>query len=150
MTATALFPVAVGSAEFVLDVFTAITWMLTQHGTRYTSGVLGRMSLTTVAVPVSWPAELADAVRNVERKKLKTRAEADRFLAGFGNFRILVDRPPSTPAWTDLLPLARTHNITVYSAAYLELARRLALPLASVDNTLLRAAGAAGVPIFTP
>ena len=65
-------------------------------------------------------------------------------------FRIRVD--PSTPAyaWADTLTLARAHSVPVDDAAYLELALRRKLPLATTDATLTAAATAAGVPILTP
>jgi predicted nucleic acid-binding protein len=47
-----------------------------------------------------------------------------------------------------LLHLARAHQLTAYDAAYLELARRLVLPLATLDRALIRAAEAEGTPLI--
>jgi predicted nucleic acid-binding protein len=76
--------------------------------------------------------------------------QVDAYFVTMSYFNIAIDGETSAHAWGDTLAQSRTHTITVYNAAYLELARRLALPLASIDTTLLRAAGAVGVPIFTP
>ena len=53
-------------------------------------------------------------------------------------------------AFRDVLTLARTHNLSVYDAAYLELAWRRRLPLASLDALLRGAATAMGVPLYAP
>ena len=80
----------------------------------------------------------------------KSEAEVNQFLAGFANFRVLVDGQPPAHSWADVLPTARRCRVSVPHAEYLELAARLALPLATINATLTRAAAAAGVPIFTP
>ncbi|HVK18281.1 MAG TPA: type II toxin-antitoxin system VapC family toxin [Fimbriiglobus sp.] len=49
-----------------------------------------------------------------------------------------------------VLDLARRHNLTEYDAAYLELAARTGLPLATLDNKLKSAAPAAGVALYQP
>jgi predicted nucleic acid-binding protein len=53
-------------------------------------------------------------------------------------------------AFDTILDLARSHKLTAYDAAYLELAMRLGLPLAARDDALERAAQAVGIPVFTP
>ncbi len=55
-----------------------------------------------------------------------------------------------TRAWSDTIALARAHALSTYDAAYLELALREALPLASLDEKLRRAAAAVGVGLFKP
>jgi predicted nucleic acid-binding protein len=64
--------------------------------------------------------------------------------------RIYLDADGPHRAWPEVLDLARSHGITVRDAADLDLALRLNLPLATSDPQLTQAAGAAGVPIFTP
>jgi predicted nucleic acid-binding protein len=145
-----MFPIQVGAPLFVLDVSVPLTWLVTQRGTAYTFGVLGRMALSTVVVPGSWPLAMAGAVLEAERRGLKSEVEVNQFLAGFANFRLLVDGQPPTHGWADVLPTARRYRASVPDAVYLELAARLALPLATTDARLTRAAAAAGVPIFTP
>lgn len=150
MPPTPMFPTQVGTPQFVLDVSVPLTWLVTQRGTAYTIGVLGRMALSTVVVPGLWPLTMAGAVLDAERRGLKTEAEVNRFLAGFAHFRVLVDGQHPVHAWNDVLSLARARHVTVPNATYLELALRLTLPLATIDRALTRAAAAAGVPLFTP
>jgi predicted nucleic acid-binding protein len=61
-----------------------------------------------------------------------------------------VDEQTAARAWRETLSLARTYQLSVYDAAYLELASRRGLPLATLDGKLKPAAAAVGVPLFTP
>ena len=76
-------------------------------------------------------------------------AESDTavFLLGLSRLRIRIDRAPDEGA---VLRLARTHRLSVYDAAYLELAQREGLPLATLDADLRKAAPAEGVAIVAP
>ncbi|MFO0849629.1 MAG: type II toxin-antitoxin system VapC family toxin [Gemmataceae bacterium] len=74
----------------------------------------------------------------------------DTILLGLWHYPIQIDTQTGPRAWTDSLRLARTYRLKVVEAAYLELAQRLALPLATISPKLRRAATAAGVPIFAP
>jgi predicted nucleic acid-binding protein len=61
-----------------------------------------------------------------------------------------VDGRSGLPFAADVLALARQHALSAYDAAYLELALRLSLPLATLDRRLQAAATAAGVAIYSP
>jgi predicted nucleic acid-binding protein len=61
-----------------------------------------------------------------------------------------VDGETSARAWTDTIALARAHDLSAYDAAYLELAVREGLPIATLDDRLRAAAKAVGVPVFKP
>jgi predicted nucleic acid-binding protein len=135
---------------FVLDVSIPLAWLITTRGDAYTVGVLGRIHRTAAFVPGCWTLHLAEALRRSERQRLKTAAEVDRFLAGLLHFPILVEDDTSARAWSDILALGRRLRTSVDNAAYIELALRLNLPLATTDAALTRSAGAAGVAIFTP
>jgi predicted nucleic acid-binding protein len=60
---------------------------------------------------------------------------------------ISIDVETDRHAWTTILHFADRFGLTVYDAAYLELAGRLGLPLASGDSSLARAAAACGIPV---
>jgi predicted nucleic acid-binding protein len=51
-------------------------------------------------------------------------------------------------SWDRTLALARHHALTIYDAAYLEVTLRLALPLATLDDQLSRAARAESVDLI--
>jgi predicted nucleic acid-binding protein len=85
-----------------------------------------------------------------ERRKRSTQAKATKWLRFLNALPIAVDAPTPGLAFDPILSLARSHKLTSYDAAYLELAMRLGLPLAARDNALEKAAHAVGVPLFTP
>jgi len=70
------------------------------------------------------------------------------FLGLLEGLPISVDQPSTASAWHDTLALARSHRLTTYAAAYLELALRRGLPLATRDKALQAAARLEGVPLM--
>ena len=144
------FPSAAGPPDFVLDVSAAFSWPLAGNYSPYASGLMMRMMSSIAAVPGTWASELAQMLRDAERAGRGTTSKSDLFLQGIHRFAIHVDAEVSARAWSDILPLARAYSIPVARAAYLELALRLKLPLATTDTTLSRSALVAGVPIYAP
>jgi predicted nucleic acid-binding protein len=80
-----------------------------------------------------------------ECRKRITFAESAQLIALLGTLEIDVDRETSALAFTRILDLAREERLTAYEAAYLELAMRLGVPLASKDGDLCDAAERVGV-----
>jgi predicted nucleic acid-binding protein len=66
------------------------------------------------------------------------------------SFNVRIDDRHPALLWPDVMAGSRSRRLSTFDAAYLELALRLGLPLATIDAKLTRAAAAAGVPIFTP
>lgn len=139
-----------GTPGFVLHPSVAAAWLFHQRATDYTSDVLARLASTTAAVPTSWPIDFAAVLLDGERVGLRSAGEVTHFHTRFDLFPTLIDTASPLDYWTDLLAIARTSNLSVADAAYIELARRLRLPLATTDPTLAAAATAAGVPMLTP
>jgi predicted nucleic acid-binding protein len=83
-----------------------------------------------------------------ERRKRSTEAETIKWTGILKALPIDVDADTNLHAWSDTLNLARGHQLTAYDAAYLELAIRRNLPLATMDAELKKAARAVGVEIF--
>lgn len=135
---------------FVLDASVPARWCYTSQGTVYTSGVLWRVMPVKVCVPTCWPLHLVETLRSSQFQGLKSIAEVDHFLWSIEALPIFLEDDTPARAWPDILHLARTHSLTVYNAAYLELSLRLKLPLATIDASLTHAAATAGVSIFTP
>lgn len=101
-------------------------------------------------MPSLWPLEVANALLAGERRKRTTAAKVSQFLSLLQALPVRLDGETSPRAWHDTLHLARAHGLSVYDAAYLELALRRGLPLASLDAGLKAAAGAVGVAEFRP
>ena len=100
-------------------------------------------------VSAFWPFEVANAFLSAERRKRVTMAEVTTFLDFVSGFSIFLDTPQMTSAFDQVLALARQQNLTEYDAAYLELALRKNLPLATLDGDLRKAAQAVGVELAT-
>lgn len=85
-----------------------------------------------------------------ERRKRSTEADTANWTAYLTSLAITIDGETTGRAWSDTLHLARAHKLSVYDAAYLELALRRGLPLASLDAPLKAAAAAMGVAAYRP
>ncbi len=96
-------------------------------------------------VPWIWWFELRNVLIQGERRGRITERQTALFLRDVAHLRITIDQHPHEQR---LLRLARHHSLTVCDAAYLELAQREALPLATLDEPLARAARAEGVPLI--
>jgi len=139
-----------GVPEFVLDGSLALTWYFKDEADSYADAVAARFPTARATVPVIWPLEVANAVLMGERRQRSTEAQAAKWLGYLGSLPISVDDETNNRAWGDVLSLARAQRLSVYDAAYLELALRRGLPLATLDDKLKAAASAVGAPAFAP
>jgi predicted nucleic acid-binding protein len=135
---------------FVLDGSVALAWYFKDEADPYADAVAASIPGAQPVVPTVWPLEVANAVLMGERRKRSTEAQAARWLAYLGSLPITVDDETALRAWSDVLRLGRTHALSAYDAAYLELALRRGLPLATLDDKLKAAATAAGVAEYAP
>ena len=107
---------------------------------------LERIRTDEARVPSLWWFEVRNALIVSERRGRLTEGDTATFLHALAHLRVLVDRSPEE---ADVLELARHRRLTVYDAAYLELARREGAPLATLDATLATAAHAERVPLLS-
>ena len=98
--------------------------------------------------PSVWRLEVANAFQIAIRRKRIDSDFRDRALAQLMLMPIIIDADTDTYAWSTTLRLAERFGLTVYDAAYLELAQRRNLPLASLDEPLRVAAGALGLSLL--
>src|SRR6266571_4400039 len=98
-------------------------------------------------VPVLWFYEVGNGLLMAYRRKRIAQDQIDGFLTRLKNLPIQAAALEPIEV-LDLPALAQTHSLTNYDAAYLSLALRLGLPLATSDAALRRAATSAAVPIF--
>ena len=136
--------------EFVLDCSLTVCWFFEDETDAYAESVEDSLGTASAVVPTLWPLEVANALLMGERRKRATEAKVTTFLGLLKSLPISADDETASRAWQESLQLARTYQLTVYDAAYLELALRRGLPLASLDNKLKAAADAAGVPSYEP
>ena len=95
-----------------------------------------------------WRLEIANALTIAVRRKRMSRNERAAALAKLSDLPIEIDTETLVHAWTSSLALADRFNLTLYDACYLELAQRRALPLATLDTDLRKAAKALDIPLL--
>ena len=137
------------SPDFVLDGSIMLVWCFEDEHHEHASAILERMPGLRAHVPGVWPLEIANALIVGERRGRISPEETSGFLAILRGFPIAVDRETVERAWEETLRLARSYKLSSYDAAYLELAIRKGLPLASLDVRLIEAARVAGINTFT-
>ena len=143
-------PKSAFDTKFVLDCSIVFAWYFADEADDYADAVAESMSSTTAIVPSVFHLEVANTLVVGERRKRSTEAQATAFLARLSGLPIISDEQTALRAWAEIVALARVHGLSSYDAAYLELAARLAVPLATLDDKLILAAKAVGVPQFKP
>lgn len=129
---------------FVLDASIVHDWAFDErHPTA--KAVRERLRTESAAAPILWWFEVRNGLVVAERRGRVTEQQTARFLREILHLAITLDNSPNE---TSVLALARRHHLTVYDAAYLELALREDLPLATLDAALARAARAEAVPLI--
>ena len=134
--------------SFVIDNSVVMAWYFEDEASDYTVSVLESLSKYDCIVPSVWPLEVANTLIVGERRGRATEARAARFIALLDALPIHVDPETIKHALSDTLQLAREHTLSSYDAAYLELAMREGVPLATQDKALKKAALNCGVKIF--
>ena len=134
---------------FVPDASATLPWRFEDEATEWTEALLERLQGgEEVRVPAHWPLEVANALLTACRRGRVTAIQVSEFIEDLGALPILLEPPGSPAQWPAILALAERHRLTAYDAAYLELAQRAGLPLATLDEDLQRAARAEGVALL--
>lgn len=134
--------------DFVIDNSVIMSWCFKDETNKYTDAVLDRLENAAAYVPAVWPLEVGNVLLVAERKKRLSESDSSRFIALLSDLPIIVDQEPPERMFSDILNLAREHNLSSYDASYLDLAIRKGLPLATKDNDLISAAKRCGVSIL--
>jgi predicted nucleic acid-binding protein len=135
-------------ADLIVDASIAAAWCFPKEQTPYTIRVLSVVSMPTEALaPRLWAYEIRNSVLMGVRRERITKGHAQSFLDLLQDLPIRLMDPRSYDA---VFTLAEINRLTVYDAAYLDLALREGLPLASLDGALNNAANKSGVSLFRP
>jgi len=137
--------------SFVLDASVTMRWFFGDGKPQelaYAGNVLDAMKQGSALVPATWGLEVANVISRAEAKGLVTEARSGMFLDMLEGVDIEVDAATFARALSDTLQLARRYGLSAYDASYLELALRLGMPLATLDEDLRKAAKKAGVKKF--
>ena len=131
---------------FVADASATLPWCFADEATSATEALLDRLRGGEVAVvPAHWPTEVMNGLLMALRRNRIDPEKVTRFAHALAALPIRIEPPPSD--WDAIIRVAIRHQLTVYDAAYLELAQRTGLPLASLDGDLRKVAPAAGVAL---
>ncbi len=137
--------------SLVLDNSVAMLWLLPQSnpaGMALADKVLTQLQNDGAMAPSLWTLEAANVIAKCQRLGKITQAQASAFVALLEGLGIAIDTSTSQRALHDTLDLARQFRLSAYDAAYLELALREQLPLATLDDALQNAAREAGVALI--
>jgi predicted nucleic acid-binding protein len=134
--------------DFVLDASVALAWCFKNELTAAVALLRDRLAIESASVPSLWHLEVANGLALAERRKRITSAESIELIELIDTFEIVVDGETPARAFTRILDLAREERLTTYDAAYLELAMRLGVPLASKDADLCNAAERLGAAVL--
>ena len=132
---------------FVLDSSVALAWCFEDEQTPEVIALLREVAELGAVVPSLWPLEVLNGLTMAERRRRLDGSRRRQMAALLRELPINVDPDTTFVAWTDTAALAERFRLTLYDAAYLELAIRKAVPIATLDEDLRRAAVTAGVRI---
>jgi predicted nucleic acid-binding protein len=133
-----------GRPAFVVDASVSAAWFLPDEANPHTEAALQATATHDVWVPALWLLEICNLLLCAQRRKRITADKRRELVAAASALRLKVDREPV--AITTLDEIAARHGLSSYDAAYLELALRRSLPLATQHDALAAAMVKAGVP----
>ncbi len=135
--------------RFVLDASVALAWCFEDEASGPADRLLDSMAAAEAVVPATWPVEVASALITAERRRRITSAGISHCLGFLRRLAIRVDEAGPRVDVEPLVELARSTRLAAYDAAYLSLALRTGLPLATLDRALGQAARRSGVSLLT-
>jgi predicted nucleic acid-binding protein len=126
--------------SLVLDSSVTLAWVYSDETSQAVSKVLHLVHSNGAWVPSLWRLQVANILEMGVRRGRHDAAFRDATLADLSLLPISIDLETERHAWGGTLHLAELHRLTLYDAAYLELAHRRGLPLASLHGELRTAA----------
>ena len=115
---------------------------------KYAESVLISLSEVDAVVPNLWHLEATNVLLAAEKRGDTTTGEVERFISQLESLPLYVDPLTANQSFSRIMALARAYKLSSYDAAYLELAVREGLPIASLDKDLVKAAKKADVGIY--
>jgi len=136
--------------QFVIDASVTVAWCFDDEATTFTEAILDLLSAGAEGVaPGIWPLEVANALLVAERRKRISVAQVTTLLGRIAQLPISVETVEPDRAFSQVLSVARQHQLTEYDAAYVELALRKGLSFATLDDKLRQAARTAGIKLVS-
>ncbi len=133
--------------DFVLDCSITMAWCFEDESNEYTDTILENLNHSTAIVPTIWPLEVANVLLLSKKKKRITEIQSASFIDALAALPIVVDASTAYRAMHSVFVLAGQSDLTIYDAAYLELAVREGIPLLTLDKGLIKAAKKLHIPL---
>ena len=133
--------------RLVLDASLALAWALPDEGSTYSDEVLGQVAASGALVPGLWPHEMANGLLMAQKRGRLTTAQRMAFVEELLRLPIEVETRGAREILDGQAALAERFGLTAYDAAYLDLALRRGVPLATQDKAMKAAARKAGVAV---
>jgi predicted nucleic acid-binding protein len=134
--------------SLILDSSVTLAWILSEETSPAAQRVFQEVAASHAWVPWLWRLEIADVLEMGVRRGRHSAKFRDDTLEDLAQLPIRTDPETERHAWDAALRRASRHKLTVYDAAYLELALRRGLPLATLDKELRTAAAKQSVKLF--
>lgn len=132
----------------VLDGSIALAWCFKDERTAFTERLLNKVARDGALVPGIWHLEVLNGLRTGIKRGRMTQLDRDENLKDLLRLRIATDNETNYHAWSATLRLSDKYGLTPYDASYLELAQRIRLPLATLDQAMQRAAIEAQIELY--
>ena len=134
--------------SIVLDASMTLAWLFEDEQTDQVFATINHVYMGGASVPPLWRYEVANGLQMAIRRQRITPDYRTRCLDKIDELPITIDPDGVSEIWSTTIKLADLYRLTVYDAAYLELAQRRRLPLATLDAALSKAARESGVDLF--
>ena len=134
--------------SLVIDSSATLAWLYADELTPPIQRVFDTVIADQAYVPSLWRLEVGNSLQVGVRRGRIDAAFRDAALIDLGLLNITTDPHTDQFAWSTTLRLADSCKLTLYDAAYLELAQRLGVPLATLDDDMRAAAGSINVPLL--
>lgn len=136
-------------SRFVLDASVALTWSFPDENAPLANEVARMFEHGHSAIaPAFWPHEILNALLVAEKRKRISAHLIQTFVSDLSALPIALQSSPAQTVFDRIQSLCRQHGLTTYDAAYLDLAATNNLPLATLDEDLIRACGKAGIALI--
>ena len=132
----------------VVDSSVSLAWCFEDEQTEPVMTLLDRVAEEGAFAPQLWPLEALNGLLMAERRGRLDGARRQRLAGLLQSLPIMIDAETAGQAWSAVARLAEQFRLTAYDAAYLELAQRRTLPLATLDQQLRAAGKALGLTLL--
>lgn len=137
-------------SRLVLDCSVSMAWCFEDEASAYSDGVLDHLVVSEALVPSLWLLETANVLTSAQRQGRISAADVSRYVDLLSALPISPEPETTGRVFGQVLPLAVSSGLSAYDAAYLDLAMRHGLALATQDKAMRKAARKAGIAVFEP